>query len=118
MHDSIISTVESFMRLIRAKQHYRQSLGIALSTFFLFISLLSQTVFAVNATFTYDAAGRLLTAQYGDGQHVAYAYDAVGNMTQQVSSGTGGGGLVAAVVQLLLGEFANKNSFSSVLNHE
>ncbi len=78
--------------------------------------MLPQTVFAVNVTYTYDAAGRLLTAQYGDGQHVAYSYDAVGNMTQRMASGFGGGSLGAAVIQLLLGNGTGGGSFSSVLN--
>lgn len=90
-------------------------LGFVLSVSILLLPLLSQTVFAVNTTFTYDAVGRLLTAQYGDGQHVAYAYDAVGNMAQLVSNGSGGVGFGAAIIQLLLGNLQT-NPYFSVLN--
>lgn len=87
------------MGLPRAKCHPCFLLDAILSCFFLFFP---QTVFAVNAVFTYDAAGRLLTAQYGDGQYVAYLYDFVGNITQQIASGAGGGGWIGLVIQLLL----------------
>ena len=64
--------------------------------------LFPQHLLAVNVAFTYDAAGRVLTAQYEDGQRVGYVYDSVGNMTQQVENGWGSGGSIGPVIQLLL----------------
>jgi len=48
-------------------------------------------IFASSATYTYDAAGRILTVQYDDGQSLTYTYDNVGNRTEQVAVGSGGG---------------------------
>ena len=37
----------------------------------------------VNTCYSYDTLGRVLTAGYGNGVTVSYAYDAAGNRTQQ-----------------------------------
>jgi len=87
------------MGLPRAKRRFSLLFGILFS---LFILLTPQSIFATNVTFTYDAAGRLLSAQYSDGQQVAYTYDAVGNMTQQSVNGAGAGGGICPIVQMLL----------------
>jgi YD repeat-containing protein len=42
-------------------------------------------------TYTYDAAGRLTTINYGNGSMVTYTYDQAGNLVGR-SAGTGGGG--------------------------
>ena len=41
---------------------------------------------AANITYTYDAAGRLTTADYGGGKSIAYTYDNNGNLLQQVTA--------------------------------
>ena len=87
------------MGLPRAKRRFPLLFGILFS---LFILLAPQLVFATNVTFTYDAAGRLLSAQYSDGQKVAYTYDTVGNMTQQVVKGESGGSGLVPILPLLL----------------
>ena len=38
-------------------------------------------------TYTYDDAGRLVSADYGEGQGIGYSYDAAGNMLQRVAYG-------------------------------
>ena len=38
-------------------------------------------------TYTYDAAGRLVSADYGNDQSIAYAYDAAGNLVQRTAAG-------------------------------
>lgn len=101
------------MGLSHANIRPRLLLGVILSCF-LFLS--PQTVFAVNVAFTYDAGGRLLTAQYGDGQRIVYAYDSVGNMTQQIAMGSGGGSLIMPAVLLLLDNSQSNNPYSSILN--
>lgn len=105
--------MEGFMGLLCAKRRSRLLWGVILSFSLLF---LQQSLYAISVAFTYDAAGRLLTAQYGDGQHVVYAYDAVGNMAQQVSSGSGGGALIGPVIQLLLNNAHKTSPTASVLN--
>lgn len=87
------------MGLLHAKRRTRFFLSVVFSFSFIFFP---QTSFAVNVAFTYDAAGRLLTAQYGDGQHIAYSYDKVGNMTQELANGSSGWTVVVPVLQLLL----------------
>ena len=87
------------MGLPHAKRRYPLLFGILFS---FLILLIPQSLFATDATFTYDAAGRLLSAKYSDGQQVAYTYDAVGNMAQQVVKGEGRGGALVSVLPLLL----------------
>lgn len=50
------------------------------------ILAVSQMAMAANGsvTYTYDALGRILTANYDTGVFVSYTYDANGNRTQQV----------------------------------
>ena len=42
---------------------------------------------AVAITYTYDAAGRLVSADYGKGASTAYSYDAAGNLVQRTTGG-------------------------------
>jgi len=42
--------------------------------------LLAATIFAANVTYSYDAAGRLLTATWDNGVVVTYTYDKAGNL--------------------------------------
>lgn len=88
--------------------------GISLAS----LLLLPVSLFATSVSFTYDAAGRLLSGQYGDGQTVSYAYDAVGNMTQLVSSGKGTiTSFVPVIFLLLLDDSSSQASqYSSRLN--
>lgn len=102
------------MGLLCAKHRSSLFLGLVLSCSMLFIP---QTLLAVTTAYTYDAAGRLLTAQYGDGQHIAYTYDAVGNMTQQIASGFGGGVLIGPIILILLNDPSGINQHSSILNN-
>jgi YD repeat-containing protein len=50
------------------------------------LALFADKAFAANGsvTYTYDALGRVLTANYDTGVIVIYTYDANGNRTQQV----------------------------------
>jgi YD repeat-containing protein len=41
-----------------------------------------------DVTYTYDAANRLIQAQYSDGAVIQYTYDAAGNRTQMTTLGT------------------------------
>jgi len=84
------------MDLIRQNRH---SFRLVCVIFFVFLSLSPASLFAANVSFTYDAAGRLLGAQYTDNQAVSYSYDAVGNITQFVSCGKG---TVAAHIPVML----------------
>jgi YD repeat-containing protein len=38
-------------------------------------------------SYTYDAAGRLIQADYGEGASIAYTYDAAGNLVQHTTAG-------------------------------
>lgn len=71
--------------------------------FFLFcIALLLSTSTisqAASIAYTYDAAGRLLTTRYNDGQRADFAYDETGNITGQT---TVGGTVTAPMLPLLL----------------
>ncbi|MBI5416990.1 choice-of-anchor D domain-containing protein [Candidatus Poribacteria bacterium] len=49
----------------------------------LLIILIAGTAFAANITFTYDSAGRLTLADYGNGKKIAYTYDNNGNLLQE-----------------------------------
>lgn len=40
-------------------------------------------------TYAYDAAGRLVSANYGDAAGIAYTYDAAGNLVQRRTTGMG-----------------------------
>lgn len=93
--------MEGVMGVYRAKKCSFLLFSLVISFFMLFIP---QTLLAVSIAFSYDGAGRLLTVQYGDGQHIAYAYDAVGNMTQQIANGFGGGVSIGPVLQILLND--------------
>jgi len=44
-------------------------------------------VWAGQASYTYDALGRLTKVDYGDGKTVTYTYDRAGNRTSSLSSG-------------------------------
>jgi YD repeat-containing protein len=43
-----------------------------------------------STSFTYDAAGRLTSARYGNGVCISYSYDANGNRTAQTNASSGG----------------------------
>lgn len=43
--------------------------------------------FAGTVTYTYDALGRLKTADYGNNVVIEYRYDAAGNRTQVITGG-------------------------------
>lgn len=76
------------------------------------------SLLAINVSFTYDAAGRLLGAQYSDNQAVSYGYNAVGNMTQFISYGKGADlSQIPSLMLLLLDDSASQqNQYSSQLN--
>ncbi|MHC1792068.1 hypothetical protein [Solidesulfovibrio sp.] len=69
---------------------------------------------AASITYVYDAAGRLVSAHYGDGQRVILGYDDSGNITGLIVSGASAA--ISAVAGLLLLENQTGNPFSSVLN--
>lgn len=50
--------------------------------FFVFI-LLAATLFAASVRYAYDAAGRLIKVDYGDGRSISYTYDAAGNILKR-----------------------------------
>ena len=52
-------------------------------------------------SYTYDELGRLKTVTYGDGVSVVYEYDAAGNRTQQVVTGSSNAPPPAAAVIVL-----------------
>ena len=45
--------------------------------------LLAGLAIAGSVQYTYDAAGRLILADYGNGKTIAYTYDASGNLTSR-----------------------------------
>ncbi|MBI3990370.1 MAG: RHS repeat protein [candidate division NC10 bacterium] len=47
---------------------------------------LSSLLDAGTVTYTYDEAGRLIRADYGDGRAITYTYDAAGNLLQSQAS--------------------------------
>jgi YD repeat-containing protein len=49
--------------------------------FFSLILCVSGALFADAVTYTYDDAGRLVSASYPNGAAIAYTYDAAGNLT-------------------------------------
>ena len=42
---------------------------------------------AITITYSYDAAGRLVQADYGEGKGITYGYDAAGNLVQREVTG-------------------------------
>jgi len=46
----------------------------------------AQPAASYSVRYTYDAAGRLLAADYGNGQRVMYAYDNAGNLLRRTVS--------------------------------
>ncbi|MEA4855006.1 RHS repeat domain-containing protein [Solidesulfovibrio sp.] len=87
------------MDLIRQKRHSSRLVCVIL---FVVTMLSPASLLATNVSFTYDAAGRLLGAQYTDNQAVSYGYDAVGNMTQLVSYGKGTNASLIPVLFLMI----------------
>jgi hypothetical protein len=70
-----------------AKSQARQSLGLAVGFALLTISVGAYSAF--NASYTYDALGRLTEVGYTDGSKtstIIYSYDAAGNRTRVVST--------------------------------
>lgn len=51
--------------------------------------LISLAGFGGPIGYTYDAAGRLIKADYGEGRTITYAYDANGNLLDRVVTGAG-----------------------------
>jgi YD repeat-containing protein len=62
---------------------------IQIFTSFVFV-LLAATSFAGSVTYTYDDAGRLTLADYGDGKSISYTYDDNGNLLQREVQGNEG----------------------------
>ena len=48
---------------------------------------LALSLFAANAQYSYDAAGRLIKVDYGDGRTISYTYDAAGNLLKRERTG-------------------------------
>jgi len=66
---------------------YRQTVAIVLASIVLIPSLTMAGTLTVS--YTYDALGRLVQANYDNGARIVYGYDALGNrvaMQQEVSS--------------------------------
>lgn len=58
----------------------------------LLLVLLAPAVFCQNIAYTYDASGRLVLADYGNGNQIQYTYDNAGNLltrTVVTASATG-----------------------------
>ncbi|MBI3988597.1 MAG: DUF11 domain-containing protein [candidate division NC10 bacterium] len=67
------------------KARTRWPARVMLSLLFVLVTL--APALAGTVTYTYDEAGRLIRANYGDGQVITYTYDAAGNLLQsQVSA--------------------------------
>jgi RHS repeat-associated protein len=45
------------------------------------------SLFAANVQYSYDAAGRLIKVDYGDGRTISYTYDAAGNLLKRERTG-------------------------------
>lgn len=53
---------------------------------------------AATVNYTYDSAGRVISAAYPNGQTISYTYDAAGNLlTRLVTTGSAPGGVIASV---------------------
>lgn len=63
------------------------------------------TVAAAQSTvqYTYDALGRVISADYGAGKTVSYTYDKAGNRTSQVTTGFPAAPVKVVVLPLLGG---------------
>lgn len=44
------------------------------------------TLFGGSVSYTYDAAGRLVKADYGSGGSIVYTYDSAGNLTSRTTT--------------------------------
>jgi len=80
--------------------------------------LIPETLLAASVAYTYDAVGRLLAAQYDNGQSLTYTYDSVGNRTGQVVIGTGISAQIVPVILLLIGDSTLNNPVASILNQQ
>lgn len=71
------------------KQDFRSALFARASVFACSVSAIvcGASAQAADVTYTYDALGRLKTADYSNGQQVDYSYDAAGNRTQVTANG-------------------------------
>ncbi|MCX6602290.1 MAG: SBBP repeat-containing protein [Acidobacteria bacterium] len=72
-----------------------KSLGLSCA-----LLMLAVTLFAGNVQYSYDAAGRLIKVDYGDGRSIAYTYDAAGNLLKREQTGSAGAASAASVPAL------------------
>jgi YD repeat-containing protein len=71
------------MQKFNRKKRYLTWIFMSFSVFFL-----AATVFAGSITYTYDDAGRLTMADYGEGKSISYTYDDNGNLLQREVQGS------------------------------
>lgn len=58
-------------------------------TILLMLAMVSMALAADSIKYSYDAAGRLTRADYGDGRVIVYSYDPAGNLLRRTVSTTG-----------------------------
>lgn len=58
-------------------------------TILLTVATISMALAADSIKYSYDDAGRLTRADYGDGRVIVYSYDAAGNLLKRTVSTTG-----------------------------
>ncbi len=75
----------------------------------LYFLIAARLVAAAGVNYTYDAAGHLIAANYGNGSVITYAYDPAGNLISR--SVQGGGPAITSVTTAYAGPVIAQNTF-------